>query len=101
MNTILNYLNGLKPDPTGETWTTISRMMADLDLSAEETYNKVMNAQKEGLVHIMKSLEPVSISLTVVGITRKGRYRLKGLRPAQMTSPYLRRDPYNLRVGPI
>lgn len=101
MITILNYLNGLKPDQAGETWTTISRMMADLDLTAEEIYKKVMDAQKEGLVQIMKSLEPRPINLTVVGITRTDRYRIKGMSPPQMTSPYLRRAPYNLRVGPI
>jgi len=99
--TILNYLNELKPNPLSDAWTTISKMMADLDLGRDEIYNDVMDAQREGLVHIKKSLDPVPFGLKVVGITGKGRQSLKMNGFNHMTTPTFRRDLYFQRVGPI
>jgi len=101
MITVLNYLNELKPNPLSEAWATISKMMADLDLGRDEIYNDVMDAQREGLVHIRKSLEPVPFGLMVVGITCKGRQRLEMNGFNHMTTPTFRRDLYFRRVGPL
>lgn len=101
MITILNYLNELKPSPVSEAWTTISKMMADLNLGRDEIYNDVMDAQREGLVRIKKSLEPVPFGLKVVGITGKGRQRLKMNGFNHMTTPTFRRGLYIMRAGPL
>jgi len=98
---ILSYLNGMKPGPMGETRATISRMMTDLDLSRDEIYERVMAAQREGLIHIMRRFEPVPFGLMVVGITGKGRTRLREKYVSHIPCTLLMRDPFNLRVGPI
>jgi hypothetical protein len=101
--TILNFLNGVKPDPLGEASTTVSRLMSKLGLSRDEVYIKVMEAQKKGLIHFVKSLEPVSFDMMDVGITGRGRSYLKQKYYDQMrvSRAYSIRARGNLGVGPI
>ena len=58
MMAILEYLDGLRPDPSGESWTLVTRIMADLNISREEIFTKVMEAMAEGLVGVAMTLEP-------------------------------------------
>jgi len=66
---ILRYLCDQETDSTREAWTLISRIMADLDLTREEVYTKLMRAEDKGLVKMIKTLEPGPyglISVTIV-----------------------------------
>ena len=58
MERILSYLAGIEPNCTGEAWVLITRVMEDLDLTREEVYPHIMKADDEGLVKIIKTLEP-------------------------------------------
>ena len=70
MERILGYLCEQRTDSTGEAWTLVSRIMADLDLTREEVYTELMRAMDEGLVKIINTLEPGPNGLLSVTIAR-------------------------------
>ena len=75
MEKILNYLDKLKVEGSGGAWTTVSRMMSDLELTREEIYATIMEAKDKGLVEILKTLEPGPYGLLSATITDQGRAR--------------------------
>lgn len=75
MEKILNYLDKIKVDRSGGAWTTVSSMMADLELTREEIYATIMEAKDKDLVEILKTLEPGPYGLLSATITDQGRAR--------------------------
>ncbi len=73
MERILGYLCEQWTDSTGEAWTLVSRIMADLDLTREEVYTELMRAKDKGLVKIINTLEPGPNGLLSVTIKDRGR----------------------------
>ena len=73
MEKILRYLREQEKDSTGEAWTLISRIMVDLGLTREEVYTKLLRAEDEGLVKMIKTLEPGPHGLLSVTITERCR----------------------------
>ena len=68
MERILIYLAGIESNCTGEAWVLVTRVMEDLDLTREEVYHHIMKADDEGLVKIIKTLEPGPYGLLSVTI---------------------------------
>jgi hypothetical protein len=68
---ILRYLGEQGTDSTGEAWTLVSRIMADLGLTREEVYTELMRAKDKGLVKIIKTLEPGPHGFLSVTITEQ------------------------------
>lgn len=73
MEKILNYLDKPKVDRSGGAWITVSRMMADLELTREEIHTTIIEAKDRGFVEIIKTLEPGPYGLLSVTITDQGR----------------------------
>jgi hypothetical protein len=73
MERILQYLSELSPDSSGEAWTLVSRIMAELDLTREEVYTETMRAKDDGLVRTIETLEPGPHGLLSVTIKGRGR----------------------------
>jgi len=55
---IIQYLSEIPPDSTGQGWVLVTKIMEDLDLTREEVYIHIMKAGNEGLINIIKTLEP-------------------------------------------
>ena len=70
MERILRYLCEQETDSTGEAWTLVSRITADLAITREEVYTELMKAEDEGLIKVIKTLEPGPYGLVSVAITR-------------------------------
>ena len=66
---ILRYLADKETNCTGKAWVLVTRVMEDLDFTREEAYRHIMKANDEGLVKIIKTLEPGSYGLLSVTIT--------------------------------
>ena len=73
MERILRYLCEQETDSTGEAWTLISRITADLAFTREEVYPELMKAEDKGLIEMIKTLEPGPWGLISVAITDQGR----------------------------
>ena len=73
MERILRYLCEQETDSTGEAWTLISRITADLAFTREEVYTELMKVEDEGLIMVIKTLEPGPCGLISVTITDPGR----------------------------
>ncbi len=69
MERILRYLANIEPNCTGEAWVLVTRVMEDLDFTQEEVYSHITKANNEGLVKIIKTLEPGPYGLLSVTIT--------------------------------
>ena len=73
MERILRYLCEQETDSTGEVWTLVSRITADLSFTREEVYAELMEVEDEGLIEMIKTLEPGPYGLIPVTITDQGR----------------------------
>ena len=73
MERILRYLCEQETDSTGEAWTLISRITADLVFTRDEVYAELMKVEDEGLIMVIKTLEPGPYGLISVTITDHGR----------------------------
>ena len=69
MERILRYLCEQETDSTGEAWTLVSRIAADLAFTREEVYAELMKVGDEGLLKVIKTLEPGPWGLISVAIT--------------------------------
>jgi DNA-binding PadR family transcriptional regulator len=70
---ILRYLCEQETDSTEEAWTLISRITADLAFTREEVYTELMKLEDEGVIEMIKTLEPGPWGLVSVAITEQGR----------------------------
>ena len=75
MERILRYLREQETDSTGEAWTLISRITADLALTREEVYAELMKVEDEGLTKVIKTLEPGPWGL--ISVTARAQFSLK------------------------
>ena len=77
MERILRYLCEQETDSTGEAWTLISRITTDLAFTREEVYAELMKVEDEGLIKVIKTIEPGPYGLISVAVTDRGRLCLR------------------------
>lgn len=73
---MLRYLCEQRTDSTGEAWTLVSKIMADLDFTREDVYTELMKANDEDLVKILKTLEPGPYGIFSATITARAHILL-------------------------